>query len=336
MTVEKLAHYVHRFPGMHIAVVGDLMLDRYVWGRASRISQEAPVPIVRVERETIAPGGAANVVRNILALGGRATAFGRVGSDAYASQLCNSLQKAGAAIDGIMTGERPTTVKTRVLAGNQQVVRIDHEDGESDEHELLAGLLDTFKETMKSGRVDAIIVEDYAKGLLTCDVVSEIVSIGTGYGIPVALDPHPSHNFAVQGLTLVTPNRTEAFALTGTYYHPGTTPLKQDSYLLCVAEKLLFEWNMQNLLVTLGADGMALFRKGMEPVQIPTRAQEVFDVSGAGDTVMATAALSLAAGAEAGEAAELANHAAGIVVGKIGTAAVTATELEKNLARERL
>ena len=333
MPERSLSDHVSAFPGCSVAVVGDLMLDRYIWGRASRISQEAPVPVVQVQRESIVPGGAANVVRNILSLGAQARSFGIIGVDRHGTRLCAALQEAGADVAGIVrTSTRPTTVKTRVLAGSQQVVRIDREDTSAVPPGLLRRLQRDVVACINSGQVQAVILEDYAKGVLTEQVVGAVVAAGRESGVAVALDPHPSHPYRVNGLRLMTPNRAEAFALAGVYYEPGRLPLAEDRALLAVGRKLQMEWAAELLLVTLGPAGMALFPGSAPPLHIPTQARQVFDVSGAGDTVMATCVLSLLAGADPEQAAHIANHAAGIVVAEVGTAAVRADELHRDVS----
>ncbi len=332
MNNKVLLDRISAFAGVQAGVVGDLMLDRYIWGHASRISQEAPVPVVRVKRETNTPGGAANVVRNVLSLGGNAAAFGIVGKDDNGVKLCEHLRIAGAYIDGIIPTDHETTIKTRVIAGNQQVVRVDRENTLAIDDELAGVLHQRVEDCLQKKLLHGIILEDYAKGLLTPEFVQDLVQLAQKYNVPIALDPHPANPFKVKGLSLMTPNRAEAFALAGIYYQPGTASLADDRQLLEVGKKLLAEWEVELLLITLGSDGMALFQADEQPLQIQTRAQEVFDVSGAGDTVMATFMLSRLAGAGAVEAAHLANHAAGIVVGKVGTASVTAEELELEIA----
>ena len=332
MKQDTLTQLMSSFPDCSVAVLGDFMLDRYIWGRASRISQEAPVPIVRVDHESVAPGGAANVVRNIHSLGGHAVAFGVTGTDVHGDRLCSLLASTGADTSGIVRcSTRETTVKTRILAASQQVVRVDREDTTPIESRLIAQVRERLLTTIGEGSVQAIILEDYAKGLLSKDLVCEVVSAANRNGIIVALDPHPSHPFGVPGLHLLTPNRAEVFALAGVYYQPGQLPLEQDDALLAAGEKILADWQVDMLLVTLGGNGMALFRGGMSPLHIPTRAREVFDVSGAGDTVTASFVMTLLAGGSPAEAAELANCAAGIVVGKVGTASVTGQELADHL-----
>ncbi len=333
---SSLARFVSRFSDCRVAVVGDLMLDRYIWGRATRISQEAPVPVVRTIQETQTPGGAANVVRNVCGLGGRAAAFGIVGTDSAGADLVRLLGESGAETAGIVqVPERPTTLKTRIVAGNQQVCRVDLEKTEAVPDAALERILETLRDHLDANRCDAVILEDYAKGLLTPRFVQRLIELCGAFAVPLALDPHPEHPFQVAGLRLMTPNRAEAFGLAGAYYRPAVVPLEQDRALLEVGNRLRRSWGVEILLITLGGNGMALFEGAAEcPVHIPTQAREVFDVSGAGDTVMASFVMALAAGASPVEAARLSNHAAGIVVGKIGTAAVTAHELYERLAED--
>lgn len=329
---NRLVSFIPRFRDCRVAVLGDLMLDAYIWGRASRLSQEAPVPIVRAERDTTAPGGAANVVRNLLSLGGQAHAFGLVGDDDAGRELLAALRAQGADLDGVVVcPDRPTTVKTRVLAGNQQVVRIDREVTDPVSGELRARILDRLRRIVAAGKVDAVILEDYAKGLISREMAEEIVGFCRPAGVFVTLDPHPSNCLQVKGLKLMTPNRAEAFALAGVYYQSGVLPVVADQPLLAVGERLRESWGPELLLVTLGANGMALFMDGAPPVHVPTQAIEVFDVSGAGDTVMATFVLALVAGASPIDAVCLANSAAGVVVAEVGTAAVTPEQLRHAL-----
>jgi len=288
---------------------------------------------VVVDRETETPGGAANVTHNILGLGARVAAFGVVGADARGEALIETLRAKGAEVDGVLrAADRPTTVKTRVIANNQQVVRIDREDTSPLAPELQGRLEAQLAAAVAQGEIQALIFEDYAKGLLAAPMMQRLVDLARRHRVITVLDPHPSHPFNVTGLDLMTPNRSEAFGLAGLYYRRGVLPLEQDAPLREVSEKLHERWAPRNLLVTLGAGGMALFSEGQPALHIPTRAREVFDVSGAGDTVTATCALALAAGATPAVAASIANHAAGVVVAKIGTVAITAPELLAALA----
>ena len=329
---NRLVSYLPKFPDCRIAVLGDLMLDTYVWGRASRLSQEAPVPVVRVENETTAPGGAANVVRNLVSLGARTRAIGLVGDDPSGRELLATLAGSGADTSGVVVSpQRPTTVKTRVLAGNQQVVRIDREETGPIPPELRRRIAEQVERAVRGGDLDALIVEDYAKGLLDREMVATVIETCRQAGVFVTLDPHASNPFETKGLKLMTPNRAEAFALAGMYYQPGVLPLADDAPLRAVGRRLQETWAPELLLITLGDKGMALFSKDREPVHIPTQAIQVFDVSGAGDTVMTVFVLALASGASPIDAACLANSAAGIVVAEVGTAAVTPDELRHAL-----
>lgn len=327
--MTPLAKIVEDFPRYRLAVLGDLMLDRYTWGRATRISQEAPVPVVLVEHENCVPGGAANVARNVLSLGAQAAAFGVVGADQDGARLRQLLSDAGVDAARILEVRTvPTTVKTRVLAGSQQVVRIDREDPQTITDAMRGEILDRLSVLLKTQRCSALIMEDYAKGLFTRQFMQSAVDLARRNGIFVALDPHPAHAFDLDGIRLMTPNRAEAFALAGMPYERGIGDPVRDQPLMAVGRELLRRWRCELLLITLGAEGMALFTPQLSvPVHIPTRAQRVFDVSGAGDTVMATMTMALAAGTSPQEAAEIANHAAGIVVGYVGTRAIESREL---------
>ena len=328
MLDKGAAAIVEKFRGRRVAVVGDLMLDRYIWGKATRISQEAPVPVVAVERETSEPGGAANVMRNLATLGACPIPFGVIGTEEAGHALHALLEKLTGEMAGVIhDATRRTTLKTRVLAASQQVVRIDTEDTGPLPQPHLDSLLERLRTSIRQKAVEAVIVEDYAKGLISKQLLAEIVSLGRESGIPVMLDPHPANPANVPGLTLMTPNRAEAFALAGAYYTDGMAEIAKDEHLMRVVERLEDFWAPDYLLVTLGAHGMALFKQGTPALHVPTKAREVFDVSGAGDTVIAVFSLAYLAGATPEDAAVMANHAAGVVVGKVGTAPVYADEL---------
>ncbi len=329
MSGGQLSRYVPLFKQARVAVLGDLMLDRYVWGRATRISQEAPVPVVAVQRQSAVPGGAANVARNLRTLGAAVDVVGVVGDDPEGQELLHLLTEAQADVSRVeVDPSRPTTVKTRVLAGNQQVVRIDYEQTREMAAELRRRLLGSLERQLRSGAVHALILEDYAKGLFGRQFMRQVIALAQSCHVMVTLDPHPSNNFKAKGLQLMTPNRAEAFALAGVPYQGGNGDPRSDRTLLRAGQRLRQTWAPEHLLVTLGAEGMALF-SGHDPlpVHIPTKAKQVFDVSGAGDTVMATMVLAMLAGASLPEAAEIANHAAGVVVGLVGTAAIDADTL---------
>ena len=326
---------IGKWQGKRVGVVGDLMLDRYVWGGASRISQEAPIPVVEVDEVTARPGGAANALHNIVSLGGKAHAFGVVGDDKNGEELRGLLDTLAVDTDGIIEdGTRVTTEKTRIIAAHQQIVRVDTEQKDALEDSVQAALLDKLEGAMKGGQIDALIIEDYAKGTLNKTLAQQAVACATAHGIPVALDPHPANHLDLSGLTLMTPNRAEAFVLAGKYMTHSVLPIEHDAALLDVVAHLREMWQVQYLLVTLGGEGMALFQSEGEVLHVPTQAREVFDVSGAGDTVISSFVLSLLGEASPQDAAVLANHAAGVVVGKVGTAPVNADELRESFEHE--
>ncbi|MDD3154442.1 MAG: PfkB family carbohydrate kinase [Victivallaceae bacterium] len=326
---EILKGIIHRFAGKHVAVVGDLMLDMYVWGRASRISPEAPVPVLEVGKVTSCPGGAANVMRNVATLGGRCSAFGVIGDDEHAQILRDELAEYSVDTCGIVVeAGRGTTCKQRVVAGTQQLLRIDYEKIVPPTAEILAQVEKALGDLIVGGAVDAVIFEDYAKGLLNSAMVSRLNKLALRNGIITLLDPKPGNLLPVRDLCVMKPNRQEAMMLAGVIPVAGADDAARWKELDRAAETLLADWNMKYLLISLAADGMALYdRDSGRRELIPTRAKEVFDVSGAGDTVMAAFSLAMSAGATPKEAAELANFAAGIVVGKLGTVTVSAEEL---------
>jgi len=308
-----------------VLVVGDVMLDQFIWGSVARISPEAPVPVVEFERESFMPGGAANAARNLTALRVNTELFGTVGHDHAAKQLKELLREQNIGCDGLLPhATRATSLKTRIVAHKQQVVRIDRETRDGLDGALMQRLLETFKAQLKE--TDAVIICDYGKGVITQQLLNEIKALCRARGIWISLDPKPYH-LNLAGLSLITPNRKEAFELANI---PDTTrnnnPLADDN-LMAVADRLHRELSPAVLLITLGELGMLLCQRGQKPFHIPTVAREVYDVSGAGDTVIATFTLAIAAGASPLEAAIISNHAAGIVVGKIGTATVTPDEL---------
>ena len=309
-----------------VLVVGDVMLDQFIWGGVSRISPEAPVPVVEFQRESFMPGGAANVARNLAALSVSTEVLGLIGRDQNGRQLKELLCGQNIHCGGLLAdGARPTSVKTRIVAHQQQVVRIDREMRDGLDARLTRLLLAEIK--AKLPKADAVIIGDYGKGVVTQPLLNEVKSLCRARGVWLSFDPKPVHRLNLAGLSLITPNRKEAYALANLpdeTRHPR--PL-EDKNLMLVAERLLNELRPAVLLITLGEQGMLLCQRGQKPVHIPTVAQEVFDVSGAGDTVIATFTVGIAAGASPLEAAVLANHAAGIVVGKVGTATTTPGEL---------
>ena len=316
-----------RFADKRILVVGDLMLDEFIWGRVSRISPEAPVPIVEVHKQEYFPGGAANVARNLREFTDRVAVMGIVGEDPHAGVLRGLLAEQRISLDGVLRlPQYQTTVKTRIIARQQHVVRADREGPPPDSLDFRAQALEKFERMLPE--FDAVIVEDYAKGFLTQEFVEGIGTLARRMGKIVTVDPNPRNDLRWTGVTAIKPNRAEAFHAAG---YPLTEPRAAGGEIPFLAEvgaKLLEKWDTEMLLITLSEHGMALFRRGqpMEPID-PCQPREVFDVSGAGDTSIALFTLALAAGGTARQAAEIANHAGSVVVGKLGTATLNAAEL---------
>ncbi|MGD0498375.1 MAG: PfkB family carbohydrate kinase [Bryobacteraceae bacterium] len=323
----SLRSLIAGFAAKRTLVIGDLMLDEFIWGKVSRISPEAPVPVVNVSGESYYPGGAANVARNVREFTAGAAVMGRTGGDAHGQRLLDLLKAQG--VDASAALRDPaysTAVKTRIIARNQQVVRVDRESTEplsGAQTERAMRLLDGM-----IGAVDALIVADYGKGFVTQPLADYICRAAREHGKILTVDPHPHTSLRWRGATAIKPNRAEALAAAGLPSTEPAGPPLDDGPLLDTGKRLLDLWETESLLITLGEQGMLLFSQGAPPYHTPARAREVFDVSGAGDTAIAVFTLGLAAGTTPAEAAELANRASGIVVGKIGTATVTAAELE--------
>lgn len=315
----RLESIVRRFATKRLLVIGDVMLDIFIRGKVSRISPEAPVPVIDVQREEAYPGGAANVARNVAALGANVSLLGRVGQDAHAGALSNVLRTSG--IDTsllIESGAVPTTVKTRVIARTQQVVRVDKEKREKLAGADLAAAMEAIARTVPA--VDAVIVEDYGKGMITQGLIEGVSIHCASHDRIWTVDPNPDNPMPWPSPTAVKPNRSEAFLAAGLPFS------EDDESLERLGKRLLDQWRARMVLITLGEHGMDLF-DGNGRYHSPTKAREVFDVSGAGDTVIAVFTLALASGATPIEATELANHAAGVVVGKLGTATLSPEEL---------
>jgi D-beta-D-heptose 7-phosphate kinase/D-beta-D-heptose 1-phosphate adenosyltransferase len=334
MNTTRLQQILNRFPKQRILVVGDVMLDQFIWGKVNRISPEAPVPVVEVSRESYFPGGAANVARNLRALGGQVSVLGLIGDDHGGNVLRNLLDEEGVDTHGlIVDDQRPTTLKTRIVAQHQQIVRFDREKIIPLSSSLENIVLATFDRLLDS--VTAVIFEDYAKGLLSQSLLDRLHRQARRRGKITTADPNARHLLRYSQLTAITPNRMEAFVATGMPATEAATDPLQDKALLNVGSILLQKWKPDNLLITLGEHGMCLFRTDKKPHHIPTVAQEVYDVSGAGDTAIATLTLALASKASPVDAAEIANHAAGIVVGKLGTATCSTEELRNSFTRKQ-
>ncbi len=325
ISANRAQAIVDGFAGRRLAIVGDLMLDRFIWGSVRRISPEAPVPVVEVERESIHLGGAGNVVANVVALGASAWPIGVVGDDADADVLAAEFGRAGIEIDGLVRdATRPTTTKTRVVAHNQQVVRADRER----RHTVIADVSERLSRAFESvlQMADAVVVSDYDKGLLAGPLLPRVLRAARLRGVPVCLDPKVRRFGDYQPVSVITPNHHEAEAATG-------LAAATDAELETCGRRIQELLGGPAVLITRGESGMSLVDRDGDVVHVPTAAREVYDVTGAGDTVIATLALSLAAGASMREAAVLANFAAGVVVGKVGTATATATELLSAVAR---
>ena len=317
---------IARFAGRRVLVIGDLMLDEFIWGRVSRISPEAPVPVVNVTGESYYPGGAANVARNLREFHTDTAVMGLTGADPQGNTLVQLLASAQIRTDGVLQAPgASTTVKTRVIARHQQVVRVDRERKAELTPEQLKRAINHLEHAVPA--VDAVVVADYGKGFLTQPLADQICRLARAHGKILAVDPHPHTSLAWKGATAIKPNRAEAFLAAGLPPAEPVEPVCRDSALLAAARQLRQLWDADNLLVTLGEQGMLLFHGEPEPLHLPAHAKEVFDVSGAGDTAIAVFTLGLAAGATPAAAAQMANRASGIVVGKVGTATVTPAEL---------
>jgi D-glycero-beta-D-manno-heptose-7-phosphate kinase len=316
---DALIRAVRNFRNKRILVFGDLMLDRFIWGAVSRISPEAPVPVVEIKTESTRLGGAANVASNIRSLGGLPVPLGIIGSDFEGDRLREEFRLLGSPVSGLIVDKaRPTSIKTRIIAQHQQVCRTDREDRSPLSSGIQSRVAEKFRAALRSA--DAVIISDYAKGLISPPLLRRTLPQARSARKIVCIDPKMRDFAAYRPATVITPNTAEAeyasgIAITG----------YQD--LLRAGRKILGESGIEHLLVTRGEEGMALFESDSKVVCIPTVAKEVFDVTGAGDTVISTLALSLVSGLSILESAILSNIAAGLVVGKLGTASVTPEEL---------
>jgi rfaE bifunctional protein kinase chain/domain len=319
-----LAVSVKKFPGLPVLVVGDLMVDRYIRGAVSRLSPEAPVPVVDVHHEEFMPGGAGNVAANIAALGGRPILVSLVGDDADGERLLSTLRDRGVDVSGVVAdGSRPTILKTRVLAGHQQVVRFDRENRSPFPHGLVDKILASVKERLFQAK--GVILSDYGKGMVSARLLKSILGWAHRQGKLVTVDPKIEHFLSYRGVDCITPNLKEATEGIRAF------PPKNDAEVDELGRRILRRLRCHSVLITRSERGMSLYREGKPPLHIPSQAREVFDVTGAGDTVIATLSLALAAGVSLGDAARISNAAAGVVVAKLGTATVSPAELRKAL-----
>ena len=319
---QKLLQILEKFKGKKVLVIGDIMIDKYIWGDVLRISPEAPVQVVNVVKETYEPGGASNVANNITSLNGNAFMVGISGSDDVKNILLQELKKRNINTDGIFTDkDKPTIQKIRIMGRGQQLLRVDYEKREHIHKDIENLIIEFLKKNVKD--VDVVVVSDYAKGVITQEICNKLIQLAKENNKPLIVDPKPKHKDLYSNVTLITPNNTEAGEMMG--IGDGT-----DEAVTEIGSKLLKHLNT-NVLITRGEKGMSLFEKDGSITNIPTKAKEVYSIIGAGDIVVSTLALALASGANLKEAATLANIAAGIKVGKIGTASVSIEEIKREL-----
>lgn len=322
--IKRFNSCIDRFSSTRILVVGDIVLDHYIWGKVSRISPEAPVPVVNVTKESLLLGGATNVVQNIHALGGSVSVCGVIGTDEAGRQLQRLLHSQKISTDGlIIESTRPTTIKTRIIAHSQQVVRFDREIKDRIEKDTHKNVFEFVKRQIASG-LDAIVISDYCKGVVTKELVKDIVRLAKKNRVIVSVDPKVSHFGMYSGATILTPNANEAAI-------GSKIEIEDEQSLLRAGKLLLKNLHCAAVLITRGEHGMSLFEQGGKVTHIPTVARNVYDVTGAGDTVISALTLAMAAGASMLDAARISNYAAGIVVGIVGTATVRSEELKESI-----
>lgn len=323
MDLKRAEKLLTHFSDGRILVVGDVILDEFLYGEAERISPEAPVPVVDIRRQATQLGGAANVVNNLAALGAKAALCGMIGNDEGGNRILKLLHDLNVPTEGtVVEIGRPTSVKTRIIASNQQVVRFDREDRAPLSDGAAKKIKDFIRRAQKN--FNAVIISDYGKGVVSKELVEAILDAAKKQKMPVLVDPKPENFGLYVGATVVTPNLKEAGVALG-------RKLDTKERVLEGGRDLLERFKTEMALITRGEQGMSLFRADERPHHIPTRARQVYDVTGAGDTVIAVFTLALTSGAKPTEAAELANHAAGVVVGKLGTATVTQNEIRQAL-----
>jgi len=315
--MKDTAELLRRFSELKILVIGDFMLDHYLWGRVDRISPEAPVPVVEVERETFSAGGAGNVVANVRMLGADVIPVGVVGNDPAGARVLDLLQAQSVDVQSILRNERPTTQKTRILAHQQQVVRVDREQRDLFSPSIESKLTQQFLDSLSTA--DGVIISDYSKGTISPNVLAVILPAARKQNKIVCLDPKVRYFQSYSPVTVITPNQAEAASVLG--YPIATTEELEEA-----GRRIRKMIDCEALLITRGEKGMALFADG-NMILVPAHSREVYDVTGAGDTVISVLCLALAAGASILDAVELTNIAAGIVVGKLGTGGVTPAEL---------
>jgi len=325
---KRALDIINRFHSSKVLVVGDIMVDQFIWGKVSRISPEAPVPVVKVTSESLLLGGCANVLNNVFSMGGKVAVSGIVGSDKMGSWLIDKLKTMNIDTAGIIVeDERPTIVKTRVVAHSQQVVRFDREDKSPVSQDSLQGIIEYIKSM--EDNLGAVVISDYNKGVFSEELIRGIREITSERGIILCIDPKQSDFSLYRGCDLITPNHQEMERALG-------MELKNNDDITNGGRTLIRKFDFGALLVTRGEEGMSLFENNGRVTHISTVARDVFDVTGAGDTVIGVFALCVAAGATFREASALSNHAAGIAVGKVGTAPVYQDELKKRYEQANL
>lgn len=323
MDKNKLKEIVKKFPEKKVVVIGDLILDKYVIGEVSRISPEAPIQILAVEKENYSPGGASNVANNISSLGGNSFLIGTIGNDEQGKQFIHELEKAEINHENIIIDSiKPTTQKVRILGHNQQLLRVDYENKEYLDKEIEEKILNKLKELIK--KIEVVIISDYAKGIVTSNLAKGIIQLCEENNKIVIIDPKPKHREFYKNANLITPNNKEACQMLKVEENNGKEINE-------IGNSLVGELN-SNILITRGEKGMSLHKKDNSIFEIPTIAREVYDVTGAGDTVVGTIALALATGASLEEATTISNYAAGIVVGKMGASTLTQKELIEKIS----
>jgi len=321
---QKLLKILENFKNKKLLVIGDIMLDKYIWGDVSRISPEAPVQVVNVLRETYAPGGASNVASNASALTAKVFMVGIAGDDEAKNILIKDLKNVGINTEGIFIDkDKPTTQKVRIIGRNQQLLRVDYEKKQHSHQDIERSMIKFLEKIVKD--VEIIVISDYAKGVISEEISQKIIQLANSSKKIIIVDPKPKHKEFYKDVTLITPNSAEASEM-------SEVEEGADENVIEIGNKLLKNLNT-NVLITRGEKGMSLFEKNGNITNIPTHAREVYSLIGAGDTVVATIALALASGASLKEGAMLANIAAGIKVGKIGTASVSIEEIKKEIER---
>ncbi len=323
---QRLDELFNRFSGKQVAVIGDLMIDRYIWGHVNRISPEAPVPIVDLETEQARLGGAANVAMNIKSLGGEPFLMGVIGADNSGKQLLELVRESNFKLNGIITDpSRPTTVKTRVIAHSQHVVRIDRESKSDISYSIQDEIVDVLRHNIDS--IDAIILEDYNKGVIVASLIKQVIELANRHNKVVTVDPKFHNFFDYKNVTVFKPNRKEVEEILG-------MRIKNEEDAAQAGKTLLNKLSAKCILLTLGEQGMTLFEENGTITHAETKARNVIDVSGAGDTVISTLTIALAGGASTKEAATLSNFAGGIVCGSVGIVPIDREQLRKAVLSE--